>query len=241
MKIQTLLQKFGLTPKETALYLAALELGTASVQKIAEKSGLVRSTAYAVLEVLRSKGLVTTHLKKKVRYYSAEDPNHVLHFAESTIAALKTALPELQALAGQARRRPSVRFYEGKDGMQTILREILEDGKELIAFAAVDDTFQTLSNFRTFVLERIKKRTPIRVIMKDSPLARERKRLGPQELRQVRLIPDTHQFHGLIYIWKNKIAQFSFKNDYIAVVTESKELADMQRAMFESLWEKLAN
>lgn len=32
---------------------------------------------------------------------------------------------------------------------------------------------------------------------------------------------------------------FSYINDYVAIVIESKELADMQRAIFENLWECL--
>ena len=31
---------------------------------------------------------------------------------------------------------------------------------------------------------------------------------------------------------------FSFIGDFVAVVIESKELADMERAMFEHLWER---
>ena len=114
MKLDTILQQFGLNPKEVALYLATLELGTASVQKIASKANVVRSTAYEVLEELRGKSLVTTYLKKRVRHYSAEDPNQFVGFVESRVLTLKEALPELNAIAGKTRHRPTVRFYEGK-------------------------------------------------------------------------------------------------------------------------------
>lgn len=240
MKLNLILQKFGLTAKEASLYLAALELGSASVQKIAGKAGVVRSTGYEVLEVLRGKGLVTTFLKKRVRYYSAEDPNQVRQLAESRLDTLKDALPELNALAGKTRHRPSVRFYEGTEGMRTILKEILAEASELSAFGAAEDLFKEFSDFRTFfVKERVQRKIPIRVIHRDSPTARERQRLGPSELREVRIIPNTYPYHGIIYIWKNKIAMFSFQNNYVAIVTESRELADMQRALFNNLWELL--
>ena len=239
MKLDTILQKFGLTPKESLLYLAALELGSASVQKIAAKASVKRSTAYEVLEDLRFKGLVTTFLKKHIRYYSAEDPSQVVELAESRVDTLKQALPELNAIVGQSRKRPSVRFYEGKDGMKIILQEILNEADEMLAFASVDDVFRELNHFENFVQTRIKKKIPLRVILRASPKATERQRLGPQELRQVKIIPADPAFHGLIYIWKNKIAQFSFKGDYIAVVTESIELSAMQRALFMNLWNSL--
>lgn len=240
MKLDTILQKFGLTPKEASLYLAALELGSASVQKIASKAGVKRSTAYEVLEDLRFKGLVTTFLKKKIRYYSAEDPSQVVELAESRVDTLKQALPELNAILGKSRKRPSVRFYQGKEGIQQILRESINEATEICAFGSAADLFSEFENFSTFhVQERVKRKIPIRVILRDSLKARERQELGPKELREVKIVPDNYPFHGLIYIWKNKIAMFSFKDDYVAVVTESAELATMQHALFMNLWNSL--
>ncbi len=239
MKLQTLLQRFGLKPKEAAIYLAALELGSGSVQKIAEKAGVVRSTTYEILETLREKGLVSTFLKKHVRYFSAEDPDQVWEWAQRKVDILKEAVPELTKLAGSARHRPGVRFYEGKEGMKLILREIIREADELLGFVSADDLFRELPDFNTFVSERLQKRIPARIISRDSPKAQERKKLGPQHLREVRIIPASNEFHGLIYIWKNKIAYFSFEQDYVAVVIESGILAQTQRVLFENLWNTL--
>ena len=242
MKLDTILQKFGLTHREALLYLATLELGSAPVQKIAEKSGLVRSTAYEVLERLRSKGLVSTFLKKKIRYFSAEDPNQIVHFAQSRVAALKEALPELNALVGKNRRRPTVRFYEGKEEMALIFVEILAEADELLGYSSADDLFKEMGEVhKEFLKERIAKKIPLRIILRDTPFGRERQHQGNTELRNVRLMNAQPAFHGQTYIWKNKIAQLSFKDDFVAVVTESKELADMQRAVFENLWNLLSN
>ena len=87
--------------------------------------------------------------------------------------------------------------------------------------------------------KRIKNRIPLRVILRDSATARDRQRLGIQQLREVKLVSNKYEFHGLIYVWKNKIAMFSLVNDFVAVVTESKELADIERAKFNNLWDLL--
>jgi len=42
----------------------------------------------------------------------------------------------------------------------------------------------------------------------------------------------------LIYIWKDKLAMFSFKEELVALVIESKELAQVQRSLFQALWDK---
>ncbi len=241
MKLDAVLQKFGLTHREALLYLATLELGSAPVQKIAEKSGLVRSTAYEVLERLRVKGLVSTFLKKKIRYFSAEEPNQVVNFAESRLATLKEALPELNALVGKNRRRPTVRFYEGKEEMLLIFAEIVAEADTLLGYSSTDDLFREMGEaHKEFLAARIAKKIPLRVILRDTPFGRERQRRGRAELRDARLMKAEPAFHGQLYIWKNKIAQLSFRDDFVAVVTESKELADMQRALFENLWSLLS-
>ena len=62
------LQKIGLSEKEAKVYLAAMELGQAPVQKIAQKAKVNRATTYVILEGLQKKGVITTvdHEKKRL-------------------------------------------------------------------------------------------------------------------------------------------------------------------------------
>ena len=241
MKFENILQNYGLSRKEAKVYIACLELGSASVQKIARKSGLARSTVYEVLDDLNNQNFVNSFRRKHVKYYSPEDPAQVIKLAQVKVDAMRDVLPQLNAMYGQAKDRPTVRFYQGKDGMKIILEEILDEADELLSFSSAEDLFRELGDyFDKFVESRVKKKIPARVILNESKKAQERKRLGPQHLRQVKILPDTHLHQGQIFIWKNKIAMFSFTNDFTAIVIESKELYKVQKAMFEQLWE-LAN
>lgn len=241
MKIDIALQKFGLNEKQIKVYLACLELGSGSVQKISRKAGLIRSTVYEVLEVLRERGFVSFFLKKRVKYYSAEDPSQLIRSAEIKINALHDVLPELNALVGSARHHPRVRFYQGKEEMKIILEEILAEADEIISFGSAVDLFKELGDyFQTFVERRIKNKIPVRTILLESELARERQRLGQIQLRQVVIMPDKYTHHGIVFIWRDKIAMFSFVKDFVAIVVESRELADVHRAMLNCLWDLLA-
>ena len=64
MKIENVLKAYGLNEKQIKVYLACLELGSASVQKISQKSGLIRTTVYEVLETLKQRGFTSSFLKK---------------------------------------------------------------------------------------------------------------------------------------------------------------------------------
>ncbi len=239
MRLEQTLKDYGLKEKQIKVYLACLQLGTGSVVKIAQKAGMPRSTVYEILESLRGLGLVTTFLKKKIKYFSAEEPEHMIRFAETKVSILKDALPELNALVGKSRQRPTVRFYQGTEEMKIVLEEMLAEADSVLCFGAPEDLFRELGDyFYKLVERRIKKKIPVRLLALDSARARERKERGPKELRTVKILPRDYEFHGNIWIWKNKIAMFSFTGDLVAVVIESRELADMQKALFENLWER---
>lgn len=240
MKIEKTLQSCGLSEKQTRIYLACLELGSASVQKIARKANVARSTVYEILEVLKQKGFVSTFMKKRVRYFSAEEPKQIVRSAQQKVDALKNVLPQLEALVGKTRMHPAVRFYQGKNQMKLIFEEVLVEADTILSFGSAEDLFRELGDyFYEFVKRRVKKKIPVRVILSDSKKARERQECGLKELRTVKIVPPTYQFHGQIILWKNKIAMLSYTNDFVAIVMESRELSDMQRAVFENLWKRV--
>jgi len=240
MDLEKTLKNYGLTEKQAKIYLACLELGSAPVQKISQKAGLPRSTCYEVLEFLKQQSLVSVFSKKKTKYFSAVDPKGVIGLAKEKVSLLEQALPEFEAVYGQAKNRPTVRFYQGPAGMRIILEEILAEAKELMAFNHAEDLFVVLGDcWSEFVEKRMAKKIPVRVILRDTAKGRERQRLGLKELRDVRLISADYEFHGMIFIWEKKFAMFSFKKDLVALVIESEELSKVQKAMFDNLWQRL--
>ena len=239
MNLNKILENYGLTKKQALLYLTCLELGSASVYKIAKKAGLPRSTSYEILESLKQMNLVSTYRQKKVIYYNAEDPREIIIQTKNKIKMLEEALPEFSALYAISKNQPSVRFYEGKEGMKTILKEMLNEAREQKSFSSID-LFTIFGNYwPEFLEKRIKRKIPAKIIYSQSPKAEERKRLGPKELREVRITPEKYTHHGCIIIWKNKIAMFSFKKDLTALVIESKELAQTQEMTFDYIWDSL--
>ena len=68
------LRKLGLTEKEVRVYLAGLELGPSSVQKIAEMAKITRPTSYEIIKKLEQKGLFAKTTQNKKRHFSAQSP-----------------------------------------------------------------------------------------------------------------------------------------------------------------------
>lgn len=118
-KYTELLEQFGLSDKESALYLALLELGQADVAAIAAKANVKRPTAYVLLDALRDKGFVSLQ-DGTSRQYQAEDPRKLLAYEKTKVSQLEKALPGMLGLASQSELKPGTRFFSGKEGIKAI-------------------------------------------------------------------------------------------------------------------------
>ena len=58
--MEEILKDFGLSDNETTVYLALLKIGNSTANRVAEITGLKRSTTYDNLNLLASKGIVST-------------------------------------------------------------------------------------------------------------------------------------------------------------------------------------
>lgn len=240
MNLETVFQEYGLKESHVKIYLACLELGSAPILKISQKAGVARSSCEVILESLQKQGFVSSFRKKRVKYFNADDPHNIIKLTQNKTRLLENALPELMSFYGKAKIRPTIRYYEGKSGMGLIFDEILKEADEVLGFSPGADLFLYLNKYHSdFLRERIARKIPTKVILPDSELARERQRLGPGQLREVRIFRGQHDFHGLIYIWGNKIALFSFESDLGAFVIESPALVQAQRVMFNLIWQTL--
>lgn len=135
--------------------------------------------------------------------------------------------------------KPKVRYFEGRSGLGIVLDEILNEADEVISMSSVGDIFTRFSEFfPKFSHKRAKRKIPIRIISRDSTIARERQKCGPQELRTIKLIDSHIPFVSIFFIWNNKIAMSTAQEDFMIVVVESKDIVDTYRGMFEWMWQR---
>lgn len=238
--LQTLTQ-YGLTDRQAKVYIACLELGIASIQEISRKVHIARSSCEATIGQLLERGFVTSYRHKTVRKFSPVDPRQIVKVAEQKVGGLINALPDLTGIFLKNKTIPSVRLYEGKKAMESILEEILAEAKVLHGFGSADDLYDALGEtFPEFRKRRIQKKIPAKMILRNTAKARQRQKMGPQELREVRLLnDDTIDVSSLVFIWNDKVASFSLRQEMIAVIVESREMATGQMAMFDGLWKTL--
>jgi predicted DNA-binding transcriptional regulator len=240
------LEQLGLTDKEAKVYKALLELGEATAQDLATKSGVNRATTYVALESLIKKGLATSLLKKKKTYFIVETPLQILDLLykqkediESRIGRAKKLMPELEMLERLTKERAKVKFYEGKEGLELIRKDIFRSGlknfEEIFNINKALDWFPvTPSDHRQFYYKkRIKARMivvydPKKPIPKLPMFWQEERRYLPSE---------KYPFNADLMFYLNKAVLISLKDNLIAVVLENEAIVQALRTLFELAWQ----
>src|SRR3989344_161295 len=144
MNINEALKDWGLNDKEAKVYLATLQLGLSRVNDIAKKAGILRETTYFVLNSLIQKGLVGYVLKSGVKFFEAADPGKFISILKEKETKMKEILPNLEEIKKSIIEKPVVELYEGKEGLKTILDDIIKTKQPMWAYANYKKTFVNL-------------------------------------------------------------------------------------------------
>src|SRR3990167_99938 len=78
----SLLQKFDISPTATKVYIALLELGKASADKIAKRAGTYKANAYDALEKLAGLGLVSHIFEENRKLFIPTNPEKLPQIIE---------------------------------------------------------------------------------------------------------------------------------------------------------------
>lgn len=133
------LATLGLSEKESRVYLAALELGTSTVQELARKSGVNRATTYIQVDLLIKRGLMSKVEKASKTLFLVEKPQRIIDILgkkkaeiESLESAFTQLMPELEAIYNVKTDKPRVRFYESAVGLENFRREMIKANPAVI-------------------------------------------------------------------------------------------------------------
>lgn len=238
MQINQLLQKLGFSQNETKIYLAALEMGISSAQDIAKKAGIKRTTGYSVLSYLVNRGIIgKTKVKEKTRFV-AESPNRLLTLINEIEKGIKEALPELEAIYNKKETKPKITFYEGKEAVQKVYDDTLEEKpKEILEWntnAYFEGKTEVDPNYiQKRVALNIKAR---RIAAKGSKWDDKHRFLDQKELSQTTIVPKENFNPQIeVNIYNNKIAFLNYAEN-MSVIIESKAIANAMRQAYELSW-----
>lgn len=235
------LKRLGLSDQEGRVYLAALELGEATMQDLARKSGVKRTSIYNFIDKLKEQGFIAVIKWKKRIRYSATHPKQLIEFEKQRLAELEGTLPELTAIYNKSPQKPKVTFYEGAEGIKEVYADTLWEQRPIIAWSDFDHMEAALGKdfYQSYPAERAKRRIPFSTITRDSKIARDVAQKNEAHLRKVKFI-SAEELKTEINVYGDKVAIMSFRNNPpFAVLIENKDIAETMRIAWQELWSRL--
>lgn len=239
MDFEQQLATLGIDGKLYQAYLAALELGEAPVQQVAKKAGLGRTTAYDLLDKLEKDGLISMVERDGKRHVLAEDPVVIMQRLELKRQVMGDLLPQLRSIYNRAKSKPNIRFYEGDEGIRTVLWDTLTcRSKQLRGMLSMNDLLETpgQTTYEEYIAERVQRGIHLRVLRS---AIKDVESIWPQsetELRALRYAPPMVLVSMTTYIYDDKVAFISSKKENYGMIFQSEELARLHESLFEGIW-----
>lgn len=241
MEITEILQKQGLNEKEAKVYLALLELGTASAYALAPKAGLKRSIVYVVLDDLQQKGLVSLIPRPKKNLYTAESPQKLLNESRQRHELLQRFMPNIEALYNAKKEKPQVLLFEGKEAVGEVYERILL-AKNVNFFCTIQDIVATFPNYPESINKiAMEGKMKFRELLSRNPADIEyAKKMQHGPNCEHRFLPVGRNLLTDNVLFDGSAVFFSYQPYIFAVQISSKGIYQSLMALFDGAWDSAA-
>lgn len=229
------LEEAGLSGKESVVYLALLKNGPIGGGKLAKLLNMDRTHTYNVLNNLVSKGLAGHILVDKKRLFRATSPKDLLNPIRKKEQIIKSIIPELELLEKEKSKPSAVSILEGKSGLRTVIRMLLESkAKEILVFGGTGKSYDILE----YEMPHVAKKTKLlkmkgRIITSKKLKKHAFTKLPNFNLRYIKELTPSSTM-----IFANKVSINVFDEKPFVILIESKSIADSYRRYFEYLWKQ---
>jgi len=238
-----LLIGIGLSKEQAKTYLAVLELGEATVQEIAKKSSVKRTSTYYILEQLESQGFAYKTKQRKKTFYIAEKPEELLESFRSRVEKFNKNITGFKAIENQRPKKPRVYLLEGVDGFKKVWQMIFSSGiKEYLIIVDPREMLTFISSgyiTKKIIKEKLRLGIKSRQLVAFSEYAKEIVAKDKKENRISKILPHVYKISFTTIIFDDKVAFISPHRENLILIIESNDFSKTQRTIFEALWGKL--
>jgi sugar-specific transcriptional regulator TrmB len=240
-----ILTDLGLSLNEAKIYELLVKNGAQKPHDLAKLSGIGRANVYGVLDQLKKHALVL-ELEGRQSRFTAQDPGKLNELLERKVkeaedlkARFSGDLPRLLSAFNLATDRPSIRIFEGLDGVVQILNDSLTAKGEILTIldpAILTPEVNVIDD--KYVAKRLRAKISKRILMPDTETAKKVMTGGDSELTIMRISKSlAGGFHTATEIYDTRVSLLSFSNErVISILIEDKNIAELFRVQFEALW-----
>jgi hypothetical protein len=240
-----------LSDKAALVYDLIFQNGLMTAAELEKQSQLKKNT-YHLLKELETKKLILKMQKNGRAHYQVRPPENLQALLQAQVAATKQTqeiftdlLPDLKSHYAVSVGKPTVQYFEGVSGLQTVFNDIYAK-KNTPVYGCVD-LEKTEKVFpkevtKTLIPLRIKNQLFAYSLIAKSSLAEKVRASDKEHLRVSKLIDKKlYPIPAEIDVYENKIALMSFeKGDFVSMVIENEAFATTLRSIFKLVFELTA-
>jgi sugar-specific transcriptional regulator TrmB len=236
MNIELALKEFGLTEKESKVYLELLKLDSIKLQELARKIDMPRTSVFNTLNYLISKGLASKIEVQKIAHYSATDPSKFEDILEQKKKYIQSVMPELKSLQNIITNKTSVEVFQGAQGAYSIYLDVFKKKEMKYFFGNYENLKPLMKHLMPSARQlRIDKNIPAKVMCEptEEDIFHTKAYKNLTEMRQS---PALKAFPGYIFIYGDNVALFTNEKEMVGVIIRNAEVAKMMMLIFEMYW-----
>ncbi|MDD4627989.1 MAG: hypothetical protein PHE68_01180 [Candidatus Peribacteraceae bacterium] len=246
------LEQFGFTRNEANVYLAALKLGTCSVQQLANTTGLNRITVHSIVEKYEGLRIFSRSYEGKRRRVSPATPERLtllLEQKEEELTRKKKVLshlmPSLEDLFRQTKRGLQVLTFHGEKGYEQMCEDILTTKTETLEYANIDALNAVIGPYIAagYLPAKFKLQIRTKFLYLDTPNSRQYIQqsymdapdASPMEVKFVP--PEEFPIDTFFVIYDDKLAIFT-PSTMDGVIIQDKAINAAMRPFFSFVWSR---
>lgn len=234
-----LLKQTGFTEKESRVYLALLELGSADITDIAKKAALKRSIVYVIVGELIEKGYATQLPNRKINTYQAVDPGVILNQVKTTSKNLAEMIPYLRSLADKSAHRPKIHFIDTKEGIYKIYNDMnnYQDQFFLSSYSKIEEHYPGAIKGWVANFKKGHYNFRGRHLIPDNPDDLKHTQGFLSIGQTIKVMSGIDKIKMDLSIFGNKLAITSFEEKPFMVMIESQDLVDSLLPVMGIAWQ----
>lgn len=236
--VEEKLQELGFSPKESKVFLCLNKFGGMPASTIARLTQIKRTSVYDILNSLLQKNIISTYRQGAYTYFAVDDVNKLYLYEKEKLQKAKSLVENLRE-ENRNTQAMQVNYYRGIEGyMEVYLDMLRQNPKEILCWTDINfmSVFTPQQDKETME-DRVKRNIPIRILMKDSALARKFRQDDQKTIRETRLLPK-QQFHfqTTLFIYDGYIAFYDYREPITAIRIQHEGIYHMMKEFFEITW-----
>lgn len=242
----SIIMKFDISPTGAKVYLALLELGKSSADKLAKRVGTYKSNVYDALDRLMDRGLATYIIEENKTLYIPTNPEKLTNVVEETkqkiIAryeelrnSLEQIMPKLLSSYNSVKEKDLFEVYKGKKAYKAMILDILrENPKYWKGFGNLQ-----VQEFFKIDFPKWFKKVKFRLFATKSELVLKRLAEARKSTRvEIKWLPEDLYMPIVWTLFGDNLLILLYEPDILALRIKSEQIVKTFSNQFDYLWKQ---